>query len=184
MKDEKWCPVKGYENLYEVSTTGKVRRKRRTNSGDVGSFLQTVKDKAGYERVCLCKDGKSQRCYVHRLVAEAFVVGNGHDVNHINGIKSDNNAENLEWCSHKENMIKATETGLIKCKAVCQIMNGKKLAVFPTLIEASKLTGISKSNISKCCYGKRKTAGGYQWSWVETLPCFHELCMEGAKNEE
>ena len=179
MTNEKWMPIKGYEGLYDVSNNGNVRRMRKTNSGDVGSYLQPVKDKLGYERVCLCKNGKEQKYYVHRLVADAFVEGNGRDVNHINGNKSDNNAENLEWCSHKENMIKAAETGLIKSKPVLQTQNGKKIAEFSSLAEASKKTGINKSNIAKCCLGKRKTANGYEWSWGESLPYFRELCVGG-----
>ena len=165
--NEIWMPVKGYEQLYDVSSMGNVRRKRKTNSGEIGSLLKTVTDKLGYKRVCLCKDGTAIRHLVHRVVASAFIPGYGRDVNHINGNTSDNRVSNLEWCSHQENMKKAAETGLIKCNPVRQKHKGEEVAVFPSLCEASRLTGFHKSNISKCCQGKRKTANGFEWEWIK-----------------
>jgi hypothetical protein len=64
-------------------------------------------------------------------------------------------------------MKKAVETGLIKCNPVRQIHNGKEIAVFPSLVEASRATNINKSNISKCCKGQRKTANGFEWEWIK-----------------
>lgn len=182
---ELWIPIKGYETMYEVSNTGKVRRKHKTNAGNAGSILKVITDKVGYQRVCLCKNGKSIRYYVHRLVANAFVNGSGTDVNHINGDKSDNCAINLEWCSHEENMRKAVDIGLIKSKGVYQIKNGEKIATYQSLTEASKETGINKSNISKCCNGDRHTAGGYEWEWanVPFMPKEIYLDCGGESNE-
>lgn len=164
-----WMPIKGYEGLYEVSGDGEVRRKRKTNSGDIDSLLSQIVDKYGYRRVRLCKDGKVYAQFVHRLVASAFIGEFDGEINHINGNKGDNRLANLEWCSHKENMIKAADTGLIKCKPVSQLKNGKEIVVFPSLCEASKVTGFNKSNLSRCCLGKTKTAYGFEWAWAKNF---------------
>lgn len=164
MKEE-WKPIKGYEEVYEVSNLGLVRRKKKTNSGDVGSLLRKTLDKNGYERVCLCKNGTSKRYSLHRIVAENFLDGNGEDVNHIDGNKSNNCVSNLEWCTHKENMEKAVQTGLIKTKRVRQCINGKVVQIYNSLCDVCRTTGYSKANISKCCQGKRKSAYGYEWKF-------------------
>jgi len=129
MTNEKWAPAKDYENTYEVSNMGRVRSLDRlvpTNdrfgnksSRKVrGKVLNCYLDAAGYKRADL-KDGKKRtNQLVHRLVAFAFVE-NKHSkphVNHKNGVKTDNSPENLEWCTHQENMAHAYATGLSKRK--------------------------------------------------------------------
>lgn len=96
---ENWKDIAGYEGRYQVSDMGRVRNK-------TGRILSPAKNSRGYQRVLLCKDGKKKNHSVHRLVALAFVpIGReGLEVNHINGIKTDNRAENLEWVTRSENM--------------------------------------------------------------------------------
>ena len=68
----------------------------------------------GYAVVSLRKSGETQKKrYVHRLVAAAFVAGCGEEVNHLDGVKLNNNCTNLEWCSHAENMAHAWDNGLV-----------------------------------------------------------------------
>lgn len=114
-------PVAGYEGIYDVSDTGLVRsvdryidlpgeKRRRIR----GKQLSPKSSKDGYLFVGLSKGGFVQTCYVHRLVAKAFVPNPNAlpEVNHLNGIKTDNCATNLEWCTHRENVLHAYATGL------------------------------------------------------------------------
>lgn len=104
-----WKQIKDYEGLYEISEDGNIRNKK-------GSLKIVSPNKRGYKRVTLCKNGKEKIISIHRLVAEAFIPNpeNKPQVNHINGIRSDNNVENLEWCTQSENQLHAFSTGLQK----------------------------------------------------------------------
>ena len=94
---------------YIVNKNGKIF------SLHINKYLSTHKDKDGYELVCLYKNGVGKTHKVHRLIAEKFIKNplNKKEVNHINGIKSDNRVENLQWCTAKENNKHARDTGLI-----------------------------------------------------------------------
>lgn len=101
---EEWRAVREYEGLYEVSNMGRIK----SVSGRIHSFriMKQGQNKWGYPQVGLNINGKQNRPSVHRLVAQAFLAETefeGAVVNHKNGIKTDNRAENLEWCTHQEN---------------------------------------------------------------------------------
>jgi hypothetical protein len=108
-----WKPVKGFEELYEVSNTGEVRGLKR------GVLLSQTTKSNGYKSVKLSKNSKYEHRYVHRLVAEAFLENpqNKKTVNHKNGKKDMNNVENLEWLTYSENHKHAYNTGLKERKA-------------------------------------------------------------------
>lgn len=122
--EEVWKDIEGYEGLYQVSSLGKVRslnRKVRHSSGNsmrvlVGKEILTFNAGAGYLCVSLCKKGTIVRKYVHHLVSAAFLEtqNNKKEINHKNGIKTDNKVENLEWCTHGENQKHSWKTGLRK----------------------------------------------------------------------
>ena len=118
--NEEWRDILGYEGYYQVSNLGRVRscdRVAMRNGVSVfvnGRLLKPVLDSSGYFRIALYKDGKRAFFFVHRLVAIAFLTidTSRNEVNHKNGVKDDNRVENLEWCTHLENMRHAIATGL------------------------------------------------------------------------
>lgn len=122
---ETWKKVIGFENEYEVSSLGNIRSlERLVNHYKGGMRLYKSNEKkirlnrSGYFRCNLKKDNKRYDYTVHRLVAEAFLgkQEGKNTVNHINGIKTDNRIENLEWVTLSENTIHAVKTRLIKTK--------------------------------------------------------------------
>ena len=98
---EVWQPVRGYEGLYEVSDTGRVRGPR--------GLLKPIFDNRGYVRVNLCNHGTKKGFSIHRLVATHFIPNSNQcpQVNHKDGNKINNVVNNLEWCSAAENSIHA-----------------------------------------------------------------------------
>lgn len=120
---ETWKPVTDFEDSYEVSSFGNVRSKDRFRDGKHGSTvpvkgrLMALKiSKSGYAILGLCKNGKKHFKSVHRLVAEHFIKNTDlkPTVNHIDGVKTNNNVSNLEWSTHSEQMIHAVKNDLLE----------------------------------------------------------------------
>ena len=98
---EIWKPIEDYEGCYEVSNLGRVKSLKFNKE----VILKTCIDSGGYAYNGLRKNGKSKNFLVHRLVAFAFLGKKDYQdqVNHINGDKTDNRLNNLEWVSNVEN---------------------------------------------------------------------------------
>lgn len=171
--NEIWKDVKGYEGLYLVSNKGRIKSLDRL-IGYRGARLRkwrgamkklTLLDK-GYLKVTLHKNGKPETFEVQRIVAEAFLE-NPHgktQVNHIDGNKTNNNVENLEWVTPRENSIHAVQILKKGIKAVIQYdLDGHYITTFESIAEASRKTHARRSSISNVIYGRRKTAGGFKW---------------------
>lgn len=188
---ENWKPVVGYEGLYEVSDLGRVRsiEQRRVimrngypvNMRYPATILKPQKLRHGYVGVWLYgKDtvaGKTGKQFsVHRLVAKAFCENpNGYnEVNHKNEVKWDNRAENLEWCTHKENTNYGTAQARRVEKQSYMVdqldLNGNYIATYPSMCEAARATGVTYSNINNCLTGKYKQAKGFLWRRTPILP--------------
>lgn len=169
---EIWKPVAGYEGFYEVSNQGRVKRTKNLKE----TILKSCKHNNGYLKVMLCKNGKRQNVFIHRIVAQTFIQ-NPDDlpqVNHIDGNKENNITDNLEWVTHSENMMHAVSQKLFepffnrKTRAVCQYsIEGGFIRKYSSVMEAQRQTGIDRSSIQKCCSNKQKTAGGYVWKYGE-----------------
>ena len=163
LRNEIWKDIPEYSN-YQISSLGNVR----SNKYGDWRLLKPALDGAGYLIVYLRKDKKSIRFHVHRLVAQVFVNGDGSDVNHKNGTKTDNRADNLEWCSRSENMKHAIRVlGLGKTRKIAQYdRRGNYIKTWANAYEAQEKLGINHGNINSCVNKRRKTAGGYRWEAV------------------
>lgn len=184
---EKWKNVFGYEDLYEVSSLGRIKRKdgfvktgiknndlRKIN----GRILKQHLKKNGYLCVDLSKETKVKTLTVHRIVAMAFLekIEGKEQVNHKNGNKLDNRVENLEWVTSQENRIHAFKTGLqhgngkkVRCNQLDKVFDSTyKAAEFLNLnyFKNSKQIPVMASKIRATATGLQKTAYGFTWSYV------------------
>lgn len=167
---EKWISIKGYENLYTISNTGKIKNKNN-------KLIKTKIGINGYEQVCLHNNSKVKYFLVHRLVALHFIKNNNEcksQVNHIDGNKLNNVVTNLEWVTPLYNTRHSIINGLTNNnKKIAQISrdNGKILRTFNSIKEAAIYTGSEKHNahIIDCCKGRRNNAYGYMWKYLDTI---------------
>ena len=163
---ETWKSVVGYEGFYEISNLGRLRRN--------GKCLADCIDSNGYVINILSLKGKHKTIRRHVLVAEAFIPNNEHkrEVNHIDGNKLNNTVENLEWVTHRENAIHSWVHGMTRPappqepKAVMQYKDGILISTYQSIKEAAHQNQICDGDISRCCQGKRKTAGGFLWKYA------------------
>lgn len=148
----------GYEGLYAVTSCGRVYSYKSKK------FLKPWNNGYGYLHVTLYKNGKTKKFKVHRLVAEAYIENPEglETVDHIDGDKTHNNVQNLQWMTLEDNIRKAQN------KTIYQFtLGGNLIKVWPSAAEASRETSVMQSHISLCANGKRKTAGGYIWKFDE-----------------
>lgn len=180
--EERWKPVKGYEEFYQVSNLGRVRSLPRRLFNGLGYFikkgkvLKPYKDKDGYLVVGLRNSGHNKTAKIHRLVAEAF-ISNPHNlpqINHKNERRNDNRADNLEWCTNQYNLNygnhnKKMSQTLRRIKGSKPVIQYSKSGVFQrkwhSLHQIERELGYQHGNISQCCKGCFKQAYGYVWKF-------------------
>lgn len=191
MNKEIWKPIKGYEELYEVSNLGNVRSLttiincKGAKGIDThirnGKVLSKAIGTTGYYIVVLSRNSKTKQVRIHRLVAEAFLdnPNNYPCVNHIDGNKLNNNVDNLEWCTHSHNNKEAYRLGLKKStwggvinkdnpnsKPLLQFdLNGNFIREWESAAQVKRELGYCAENIRNCCKGRRPKANGYLWEY-------------------
>lgn len=182
--EEQWEDVKDFEEFYYISNLGRLLRKeRRVWSERNSSFITLPEkiiipecDKEGYLRVRLTKEGESQKFFVHRLVAQAFIPNpdNLPCVNHIDECSKNNRFDNLEWCSAEYNSNYGTRKIRISERLGRAVerysLSGEYIDSFPSAAEACRkleLPANRQSNISAVCRGVRKSSLGYVWKFKE-----------------
>lgn len=152
-----WKVISNYDE-YEISDTGIVRRCKNKK------VLKYNKTKGGYLRVTLYKNGKPKHLSVHRLVAIHFIPNPNFlpEVNHKDNNPTNNNVDNLEWCTAQYNSRHS------KSKPVVQYdFKNNYIKIWWCIKQVEDELGIDRSSISRCCKGTQKTAGGYIWKYLE-----------------
>ncbi len=172
---EKWKKIQDFN--YSVSNLGNIR------NDNTRLILKSKKHPKGYLYTAITKNQKRYGFKIHRLVAQAFIKNplNKEQVNHINGIKSDNRCINLEWNTQTENMQNAVKlygklyfssmlgkTGInspFHKKVTQYSMDGKKIKIWNGVHEASRGINGNHQNIIHNLRGKIKSAYGFIWKY-------------------
>lgn len=177
---EEWKKIDGTHGLIEVSTLGRVRSLLRPAM----TVLKVQNDKKGYQRVRVTIYGQKMTFKVHREVAKAFIPNpeNKPQVNHIDGNKANNAADNLEWVTNRENAQHAFATGLFDSVAAgarrsnenrkrpiagWDPQTGKRFD-FSSVSEAERF--FRSRHISAVLKGHRKHVNGWTFAYIDELP--------------
>ena len=169
---EEWKDIPGYENLYQASNFGRIRSVdgKETSSARFPvrkwkqrimkqKYANRVRGNGRDARVCLWKDGKGKTFLVSRLVALTWCCGfsEGMTVNHIDGNIENNNANNLEWVTHAENIRLGFETGLYSTAKKCLIKDDQgKILEFRSLSLTANYLGRSGKYVSNHMRSKKE----------------------------
>lgn len=203
--EEEWRDINGYEGYYQVSNMGRVRsmdvavphpRPGHLSIKKGKVRKQFLDGKKHYLTVGLHRDAVTKTLNVHRLVANAFIPNplNLPQVNHIDEIKINNEALNLEWCSASYNM---KHGGAVERQLFSRYLNNSKedlsarslvtkfakqsrncerpviqisglgffIAEFTSASSAGRTLGVDRANIQSCCKGRARTCGGFKWEY-------------------
>lgn len=168
---EEWRPIPGSDGLYSASNLGRIRSeptKVATSGRQRGRVLALCLDPKGYPQFRLCLFGSHKTIKVHRCIAQTFLGPrpDGLQINHINGNKTDNRVENLEYVTASSNVIHAHRTGLCDGRAMGERSPKAKLTAEQvtairsldgrlSLDQLSERFGVTKTNI--CYILNRKT---------------------------
>lgn len=167
---EIWKDIENYSGYYQISSYGRVRNVKTWNilTGDINNI--------GYKRVCLYAPVK-RRFFVHRLVAYHFCEGYQDNlvVNHKDGNKQNNKADNLEWVTRSQNDLHAYKLNLRQqhpCQfkhriIACDVNSGDIIKIYNNVQECCDDLKVARSNIYNCCNGKQKTCRGYKLKYEE-----------------
>lgn len=175
-----WKDVVGFEGRYQVSNMGEVRSMDLClpcRNGGVsvhkGKIKPLHKNNRGYVTVGLCKERKTYRKLLHRLVAEAFVnnAEGKPQVNHIDGDITNNVSSNLEWVTDNENKAYSSilngGTQRPKKPVIVTDVNTKETMHFGGLREAERALGLDHKSSLNVIKGKQNQTKGYVLCYAE-----------------
>ena len=169
--NEEWKSVVGYEGTYDVSNAGRIRRTRSANEMTAVRMRKPYLERQGYLRIALWLGNKKRTFNVHRIVLSAFVgpCQDGMQTNHIDGDKTNNRIDNLEYVTPSENRRHAFRTGLQTpmrgsknplaklteedVRAIRKLIGKKSLA------SIGRMFGVAKSTVGCISNGSR-------WGWL------------------
>lgn len=161
---ELWRPIDGLE-IYEISSCGRVRRNGT-------KYLSGSINNRGYLRYDLCLNGKRIVKSAHRLVADTFIPNPDRKpfINHIDGDRTNNNVANLEWVTNQENLSHAYSVLGRRPRNMKQVVCLETKEVFESCKSAADSFGITESIVNRVCNGKRKTAKGFHFEFLDDMP--------------
>lgn len=162
---ETWKDIPGYEGLYQISNLGNVKSLYRiANNNHIihEKILKPQKNYNGYLIVNLYKNNRMKAKLIHRLVGKTFIdnPNNYNYINHIDKNKSNNNANNLEWCTQSYNVIYS------KGRKINQYdKNNNFIKTWNSIADIKRTLNIDNGLIVRCCKGIKKSAGGFKWKY-------------------
>lgn len=155
---EIWKDVTGYEGLYQVSNTGKVKTlQKQVGRKETEKIMKANKVWTGYLRIGLRKNGKTKNTYIHRIVAQEFIENPEHKpiINHKNGNRQDNRVENLEWCTFGENSRASKKITTTKRYNSVMVKDNQE-NTFNSYREAGRFWNLSSNTVKNDVLGRTK----------------------------
>lgn len=164
-------------NLGRVRTVDRVVKTKNGIRFIKGRILKQRRTQKGYMEVQTNANGKKLHLKVHRVVASCFITNPDSlpEINHKDCNRLNNRVENLEWCTHKQNVIYREKYGTpareftqaLKKPLLAISLNTLEMFQFESRTEAGGILGVAYQNISAVINGKQRTAGGYWFTDVD-----------------